>query len=181
MKSLIRKDILQLLKDLKIALAHQDFRRIKELSDHTLHNSSIFQDEDSISVGVIVYALAKLLERYPNINLHLINGEVNQAIKKLEHQDSRGFLKTLKSLFTIIKKIDSKTTMYIQHVLEQSGIKKGSRIYEHGISLAQTATVLDVNQWELMNYVGKTSFIEREKDTGLLARLKLARKIFRKS
>ena len=58
-------------------------------------------------------------------------------------------------------------------------IKKGSRLYEHGLSMAKSAEILGIGQWELMSYVGKTRIIDEEAvTTGVKKRLDVARKIF---
>ena len=66
MKELIRKDILKILQRLTDILEkkeEQDYIELKGLSNRTIHNSSIFQDEDSISIAVMVYAIAKMMDR----------------------------------------------------------------------------------------------------------------------
>src|SRR3989338_3265419 len=45
------------------ALRNKDMLALKELSDHTIHSSCRFQDSQSITLAVIIYALSKLVER----------------------------------------------------------------------------------------------------------------------
>ena len=45
---------------------------------------------------------------------------------------------------------------YIQDVLKKAAINKGSRIYEHGVSMGQTAKLLGITPWELAEYSGQT-------------------------
>ena len=34
---------------------------LKELSNNTIHNASVFQDECSVSIAVLIYALSKII------------------------------------------------------------------------------------------------------------------------
>ena len=65
MENKVRKDILKVLHraiDILSVREEKDVLELKELSNHTIHNSSIFQDEDSISFAILMYCLAKLIE-----------------------------------------------------------------------------------------------------------------------
>ena len=47
------------------------------------------------------------------------------------------------------------------------------------VRLLKVSEILGVSQWELMNYVGKTSIVDRQLgDTTTLRRIKLTRKLF---
>ena len=61
---------------------------------------------------------------------------------------------------THISKADSTLDLYIQHVIDEANVKKASKIYDHGISLGQTAQLLGISHWELMRYVGHTKIPE---------------------
>ena len=55
MDKIIKKDILSIISKtiaiLKIK-EEKDIIELKELSNHTIHNASIFQDEDSVSIAI---------------------------------------------------------------------------------------------------------------------------------
>jgi predicted transcriptional regulator len=61
--------------------------------------------------------------------------------------------KTLSSLSVNLKP-------YIEEVMRKASINKASKIYEHGISLGQTANLLGISQWELSEYTGQTSIAD---------------------
>ena len=158
----------------------KDILELKDLSDHTIHNASIFQDDCSVSLAVFVYALSKIMGKYPQdspeykeiLNLFILEK------KHLEDDDEKSFHDILKELFSIISKIDAKIDLYVQEVINNAQIKKGSKLCEHGVSCAKSAEVLGVSQWDLMNYLGKTKIVEYTPGIDLKSRLKFARRLF---
>ena len=62
MNEIVKRDILAVLNDLAGILKvkeESDAAQIKELSNHVIHNASIFQEEDSVSIAILIYALSK--------------------------------------------------------------------------------------------------------------------------
>jgi len=78
------------------------------------------------------------------------------------------------------KKLDGKIKMYIEQVMQQGRIKKGSKLYEHGISIARSADLLGISQWQLLDYVGKTTMTDATPQSlDVKKRLSFARELFR--
>ena len=158
----------------------KDILELKDLSDHTIHNASIFQDECSVSLAVLVYALSKIMDKYPQdspeykeiLNLFILEK------KHLNNDDEQSFHEAIKKLLSIISKVDSKIDMYVQEVINHAQIKKGSRLCEHGVSCAQSADVLGISQWDLMDYLGKTKIVEYAPGIDIKNRIKFARRLF---
>jgi len=183
MIDIIKKDIISVLTELAEILKVKedaDIAQMRELSNHTIHNASIFQDEDSVSIAILVYSLSKVIERevdelnYGNILFFL--EKAKDCLLKNKIDDYR---KIIKKAFTVISGMDSKLKMYIEEVINQAQIKKGSKLYEHGISLARAAEILGISQWELMFYIGKTRITDKTKDAvNVKERLKFARGLF---
>lgn len=174
----MRKDLLDLITKALEAIQHHDGAMLRELSDHIIHTASIFQDECTLSTAVLMYALSKMLDRYGQIDGGML--QCLQLLKKsLDHGKTHYIFKVLRKLREIINSKDKQISAYVQHVVNEAQIKKGSRIYEHGISLAQTAHVLGVSQWELMQYIGKTNVYEKVPEKiSVKKRLEVARKLF---
>jgi len=178
MNEKIKRDIIAILNDCLKYIELQDIASIKELSNHTIHNASIFQDQDSISIAVIMYALSKIFDRKGAVSKDMIN-ILKKAKSALQNNRFELYRKTVKSLIENISKEDTKLKLYIQEVIEQAQIKKGSKLYEHGISMAQAASLLGISQWDLMNYVGKTKISDAFKETvSIENRLKFTRGLF---
>ena len=158
MRDIIKEDILKVLKNLLKAVKAGDHNEIAELSNHVIHDASIFQEDDPLTLAVVVYALSKIYQRccernyeYPTVQPYL-----EQAYEALLADDVTAYRAHIKTILRNISKQDEKMKLYIQQVIERSKIKKASKLHEHGISIARTAELLDLSQWELQSYIGKT-------------------------
>jgi hypothetical protein len=176
MNEIVRNDNIRIIEESINALKQKDILKLKEISEHTIHNASIFQDKDSITIAVLIYALSKILERGIE-NHYWFEKKLEFAKVQLIKQNIDFYRKTIKEIFSQISRIDSKLKIYVQEVIEKAKIKKGAKLYYHGISIARTASVLGITQWELMNYIGK---LEEPKAaaTNIKDRLSFARKLF---
>lgn len=185
MEEVIKKDISEvLLKIIEILKGYDeaDATEVSDISNNTIHNASIFQDEDSTSIAILVYSLSKIMHRKKfEVDYRQFSEMFKAALDKLRKNDPDGYRKEIEKIFKLISKVDSKLRFYIEEVISQAQIKKGSKLYEHGISLARASEVLGISQWELMNYIGKTSIIDAyEKEIiSMKDRLKYARSLFR--
>lgn len=177
MNEIVKKDILSILKQSKRILQRKDSFMLRELSNHTIHNASIFQDEDSISIAVIIYSLSKVIER-GKLDTRKTLSLINSAKRYLEKDDFMGYKKTIKYIFKFISRVDLKFKLYIEEVVKQAQIKKGSKLYDHGISIGQAADLLGISEWELMNYVGKTRIVDRFPSPDVEKRLVIAKELF---
>ncbi len=183
MQDIIKKDIIAVLSDLVEILKEKkegDIAKIKSLSNHVIHNASIFQDEDSISVAILIYALSKIIERREReLDYNEILSMLTSAIQSLKNNNENAFRKSIKNLFDFIRAMDAKLKLYIHEVINQAQIKKGCKLCEHGISVARASEVLGISRWELMNYMGKTTLIEQfSEPVNVSQRLKFARGLF---
>ena len=65
----VHKDVLAVLSK-AITLLKTPSQKVKtalaELSDHTIHCCTVFQDEDSMNIGVLIYAIAKTIKFPPD-------------------------------------------------------------------------------------------------------------------
>lgn len=185
MEPIVKKRIIEISQDILNALIKKDNVKLKILSNYTIHNASIFQDEDSISIATITYALSKIIERYKFketkifLNFHKnIIAYLETARKELINNKYETYRKNLESLLKLIEEFDHKLALYVQRVIEKSKIKKGSVMFEHGISLARVADLLGISRWDLMGYIGKTRVFDIEKSPSVKQRLNFTRKLF---
>ena len=183
MIELIKKDITNVLNGLIEVLKlkeEADISKIKELSNHVIHNASIFQDEDSISVAVLIYSLSKIIEREQrDFDYGRLLNMLGSCTANLSKNDEESFRKSVKVIFSFIRTIDEKLKLYIYEVINQAQIKKGCKLCEHGVSVARSAEVLGISQWELMRYLGKTTLMDKfSEPVNVANRLKIARSLF---
>lgn len=181
MQDIVRKDILDVLQQAVASLQAEDHHALGELSNHVIHDASIFQDDDSVSVAVLIYALSKMVQRCCDEKIpfaHVIP-LVQQAHDTLAAGREDEYRALVRRLMGEIKRLDEKLKLYITEVLEKAKVKKASKLHEHGISLARTAELLGVSQWELQDYIGKTRIPEEMLGISVGERLRRARGWFR--
>lgn len=183
MQDIIKKDILAVLTELFGILKVKedaDIVEMKELSNHVIHNASVFQDEDSVSVAILIYSLSKIIERKQReLDYGRLLNMLNSCISSLKNNDDEKFRKSVRNIFSFIRTVDEKLKLYINEVINQAQIKKGCKLCEHGISVARSAEVLGISQWELMHYLGRTTLIDKfSEHVNVSNRLKIARSLF---
>ncbi len=183
MHDIIKKDIISVLNELIEILKvkeDSDIAQIRELSNHVIHNASIFQDEDSISVAILIYALSKIIERnQKDFDYSKVVNMISSCISTIKNNQDDQFRSSISNIFNFIRTIDKRLKMYIYEVINQAQIKKGCKLCEHGISVARASEVLGISQWELMHYLGKTTLIDKiNEPINVKQRLKIARGLF---
>jgi hypothetical protein len=177
----INKEIIRVLKKAQRLINKQDSKSLKMLSEETIKTASIVQDADSISLAVAIYAISKLLERWGYESEHAdeIRNQLGSAQFSLEEGQTEEFRKNFKKVFEFIGAVDKRFREYIDKVIEKAEIKKGSRLYEQGISVGRSAELMGIGQWELMSYVGKTRISEEIRQaTNVKQRIDFARSLF---
>ncbi len=177
MEAILRGNIMRLLKESLDAIRNGDSFRLKELSNGNIHNASIFQNEDSLSIGVVIYALSKIIDRTEN--KHAISSAILNALEALTAGKDDAYRSEISRLISAIRLEDSRLKKFIFNVIEQAQVKKGSAIHEHGISVGRVASIIGISRWELMQYLGKTRAPEISLERiPTEKRLELARKVF---
>jgi hypothetical protein len=184
---IVREDIHDVIIKVKEALTEMNAPKIKDLSNHTIHNASIFQDNFSITVATAIYSLGKIVEnerlrrQHPKewerflkkVNIALDDIRDCSSDKECTKLDER-----IKALIKIIASADERFTEYVGFVMEKAKTKKGAEMYRHGISLSKAADVLGISLWELMDYVGKTKINEEPANRSALERFNKAKEFF---
>ncbi|MFC1710855.1 hypothetical protein ACFLZJ_01730 [Nanoarchaeota archaeon] len=180
-------NILRILEGSKEAIERGDAVAIKNLSNQTVNTASLTQDPDNITVAVIVYSLSKILERE---NYRQLTGwknfystfiaAIDGSIAGLKRNDDKVVEIHLEKIRVAIEKLSGKLKVYIKDVFRKARINKASRIYEHGISMGQTARLLGITQFELASYAGQTgiSDVPLSQTLDAKSRVKLAMEMF---
>ncbi|MFH1591244.1 MAG: hypothetical protein ABIC95_04930 [archaeon] len=180
MNEVVRKDILAIISQLLPLLEKGKAQtpEIRTLSNRTIHNASIFQDQDSVSIAVVTYALSKIIDRQGHIDARILKA-LRRAYNYLLDKDVGRYERRIKDLLRFIAEQDKNLKSYITQVIEQAQVKKGSKIYDHGISMARTSEILGISQWELSSYVGSTTINDMDDEGVPIAkRMKFARSLF---
>ncbi len=180
MRPIIKEDILAVLEKVIEALKKEDYSALAELSNHTIHDASVFQEDDPLTLAVFVYALSKIITRCLDRKQACpsVAPSLQKAQEALKQDDDNAYRAVIKNLLREIGEYDAQLKIYIQEVIQQARIKKASKLYEHGISIARTAELLGLSQWELQNYIGKTVVDIPHDGLKVTERLRRARELF---
>lgn len=162
-KILDRSHIITVLQGIKEALKKQDAMKLKELSNQTIHTAASSQDSGSTAIGIISYSLSKLIERRDNKRIknwdsfiQKFNSAIDLAIKAAEEDNLEAFEYHVINARKAIVSASPNLKNYIEEILKKSSINRANKLYEHGISLGQTAKLLGLTQWEISEYAGQS-------------------------
>ncbi|MEK6800398.1 MAG: hypothetical protein AABY05_00540 [Nanoarchaeota archaeon] len=177
------------LEEMKVALIEKNSTKLRDLSDNTIHMSCSHQDAESITIVILAYVLSKIVERedYSRFKnwenfVEKFNYLLNLASKSIKLRNEKTFREGIEKAIETLKNISKDETSYIQDLIKKACINKASKIYEHGISLQQTAKLLGISQWELSDYVGQKSIevVKETKKVDTKKRAKIALEFFGK-
>jgi len=175
----VKRDILKVLTSVIDLVKKGDYARVSSWSNRVIHSASVYQDDDTVTVAVLVYMLGKVFQDCceKGVELPEVLPKLEQAVHYLRNNNHNAFHVLLKKLLADLSNYDDKLKVYIQEVLTRAKIKKGSGMYHHGLSIARTAELLGLSQWELQEYIG----IMRDKHyegLPIKKRLERARRLF---
>jgi len=183
-----KENLIDILTKAKRAIQEQNIVLLKEMSNRTIHSASIYQDTYSITLAILMYSLSKIFEReqykelpgWKNFSKDIISC-LDSVAKDLRKNDIEKFKKDLLSIRVMINKFAGPLKTKVEEVFRKASVNKASRIYEHGISLEQTANLLGISVFELVEYAGKTgiSDIDLSITMDIGKRIKKAMEAFR--
>ncbi len=180
--------LIEVIESVKKAIHEEDSAALRDLSNQTIHSASIYQDTGNLSIAILVYTLSKLIERrdYERIRnwgsfVNKIEAFFELAVASLKQNNFNGYEKYMAKARESISLIEKNIRPYIEEVMRKAAINKASRIYEHGISLGQTAKMLGITEWELLEYAGQTriSEIKYNLSYGIKKRASMAMEFFK--
>ena len=175
----VRQNIIGILDTVAEVLSRNSYEGLKELSYHAIRIASIYQDDDSLSIALLVYAFSKIMERHAVNRPDALIERIANAKFSLKNLSLDQYHKHISTLFRMILRIDTQLSEYIQVIFDKAKITKGSTMISQGLSVERVASLLGISQWELMSYVGKTTMVDEEKPiSSIKERIKLARSIF---
>jgi len=183
-----KENILRILQEAKAAIRDNDSIKLKELSNQTIHTASITQDADNIAVAVAVYSLSKIVERKEYTSFagwkefyRTILSCIDNSINAIKKKDDKKLKESLMDIRKTVSKLSGKLKSYIQDVFRKAEINKASKIYEHGISMEKTASLLGITMFELASYAGQKldGAVSLSKTMDIKMRIKTAEEFFK--
>ena len=105
---------------------------------------------------------------------------LEEAVNALKKNDEATFKNKLQEVMTSIKKLSPNSRKNVEEVFRKAQINKASKIYEHGISMENTANLLGITMFELAGYsVGtEVSDTPEAKTVDVKTRIKFAMDMF---
>jgi len=182
-----KENVLRIFEETKEAIKKEDSFKLNELSNQTINTASRTQDPDNIATAVVVYSIGKIIERkkyreFPEWEklYKKIISSIDDSIKAIKNNKDREFRKSIDSLREYINKLSGKLREYVQDVFRKAQINKASKIYEHGISMERTASLLGISMYDLALYAGQTDMSNNPENKTVDAkfRIKLAMSMF---
>lgn len=180
------ENILRILKETRQSLEEENYSNLKNLSNQTINTASLTQDMDNIIVAVVIYSLSKVLLRNgEKISdkkrfIKKLDQYLLYSIEDIEKGDEKKFRKDFEKIRKELMQVSGKMKSYIEDVFRKASINKASKIYEHGISMERTASLLGVTMYELAGYTGQKEDVSTKgKELNIKKRVELARKFFK--
>jgi len=182
-----REHLVQVLQQASEAIKRNDVVRLKELSNQTIHTASARKDTDSISVATILYSIGKILEREEFRKFKGctefcagVGNILGEAVSALKKNDEATFKNKLQEIMASMKKLSPNSRKNVEEVFRKAQINKASKIYEHGISMENTANLLGITMFELAGYSGEkeVSDTPEAKTVDVKTRIKFAMDMF---
>ena len=176
---------ISVLEETRRAIKNNDVVKLRDLSNQTIHTASSDQETGSILMAVLIYTMGKLVERKDSLNIKRwsvfekrFDSFLSLASISLKKRDFASFEKDLENARKAITSISINLKPYIQEVLRKASINKASKIYEHGISLGQTAKLLGITEWELAEYTAQSDSFSQEDSLNERKRAQIALEFF---
>jgi hypothetical protein len=133
---------------------------LKSLGNRLMDNISLFKDKNCISLSVLIHSLYKIFSKNSEMDRSLLKGLIEQALRNIN--SDLDFENSLKSIFVHIKKYDDNLDRSVIQILRHAQIKKGLKVYEYGVSIGEAANTIGVSRWEILEYLGSSTIIDRE-------------------
>lgn len=159
--------VIDVLTSVKKALQEEDAALLSTLSNQTIHTASMVQDAGSITLAVLVYSLSKIIAhdsqykiRHWSKLVQKFNSFIDLCILALKQKNPQAYEKHLLAARKVLTTTALNLKPYIADVLRKASINKASKMYEHGISMGQTSSLLGISQWELSEYTGQKMIVD---------------------
>ena len=170
MDAAVKRDIEDVLNQAYGAIKSERYFYLHGLSDHVIHSLAIYKTPEIGYVATMVYCLSKIFldEKYTKRhNLKKFREEIlvllDDARTYIKKDQIKAYMKTIIEASEMLEKFTTDVKEYSEDLMVKARIHKGTRIYEHGMSLGSAAKTLGVTSWDIMDYGGKTTISEYQK------------------
>ncbi|MEK6899573.1 MAG: hypothetical protein AABX05_00460 [Nanoarchaeota archaeon] len=160
----------------------KDVEQLRVLSDHGIEDVAVHKNLDLISVTVLIYSLYKIISSINDKEYQQILGELKNAKDYLQRSKLGRYNESIKTLFQLVSKSNTKVKVHLQDVMDAAKIKKSATLFEKGLSIGQAAGLMGLSNWDLQVYAGKTTSLDQHQERiAASKRVASALKIFKVS
>lgn len=162
MKGIIRKEILYVLSQSILILEikeAKDLEQLKDLSEHAIDDVAIHKDMDLVSITVLVYSIYKIIPEMKDDDYKDLLTELKNAKQNLESNNLGRYNRNVKSMFDIVRNSNAQIKVHLQDVMQAAKIKKSASLLHRGLSIGQAAGLMGLSNWDLQQYVGRTTYL----------------------
>jgi len=152
------------------SLKKRDADALREISHRYSEEATVTQDQKTIKIALIAYCFNKILSKVHYRDR--IETLMEQSSSQLAGQD-------LEAVINTINDFDRKHSFFEGDLVEKAKVKVASRLYSSGLSISQSAELLNISVSDLLEYVGVTKVHNESKTMTATERLKLARQLFK--
>jgi hypothetical protein len=181
METETKKRVLNTLKSIRIILESGKVVpfELKKLSNSLAEDISLFHDQDSISIAVLTYSIYKIFNKNKDLEKRQLICLIKTAEKTIDIEPQ--FRNSIRLLFDQIKKYDNNIDTNMIKIIKHAQIKRGLKVYEHGISIGGASEIMGISRWNLMDYVGNYDIIDKDSNMRIdqKARLEFTRGLFK--
>ncbi len=158
----IKNNIISVLTSLRDMLSSDRMisAELKSLNDSIMENVSLFRDQDSISVSILVYSLYKIYSKNSSLEKKTLHKLVKSALDGINNEAT--FRTKIRSVFDHLKKFDKNLDTNILQIIKHVQVKNGLKMYGLGISIGQASETIGVSKWEIMDYLGSYDIVDKD-------------------
>ncbi|MCC7571352.1 hypothetical protein KO465_08545 [Candidatus Micrarchaeota archaeon] len=171
-----------MLQELYIGYKSKNFKRIKAVEHKCANELVLAFDRDLFNTCLLCFMVGKLIskkrfEKHPY--LLKFDRLINDLKYHMNSDDYIGMRKIVSKMITLIDSLDSSDKKFINKLAYNGKIKIASKLYAQGISLSRSSKVTGADEYEILNYIGKTMMADRiETYMPISKRLEKLEKVF---
>jgi hypothetical protein len=143
----------------------KDFEELKNLSEQGIELIAVNKDLDLISITVLIYSLYKIIKDISAEDYQDLLAELKFAQQHLEQNSLGKYNQNIKTLFEIVRRSNAKIKVHLDDVMQAARIKNSAFLLQKGLSIGQAAGLMGLSNWELQQYVGRTTFLTQHRES----------------
>ncbi|MBN2517277.1 MAG: hypothetical protein JXB14_00370 [Candidatus Altiarchaeota archaeon] len=161
------------------AVKGRDALELRRISSEAINEAAIEQHRELILLGLIDYALSKILSKthYEKVPEGFYE-EIQKYLESAKTGGDENVLLNLEKIEDMVIKLDESEGRYEDNLMEKARVKKAAKLYYSGLSLKRAAGLTGANPSDVLAFVGQSRIHEFRDEGPLSNRIKIAREVF---